>query len=83
MYAISTSGSLIWTNTLEGRKYEFVIKDDEDTIKFKMGLLDLDGQYFIDLYPHDDCYFFGGDDCYALDNLLRNYFHLLPYQQSF
>ena len=60
-------------DTLEGKKYEFVIKDGEDTIKFKMGLLDLDGQYFIDLYPHDDCSFFGGDDCYALENLLRNY----------
>ena len=60
-------------DTLEDSRYDFEIIDGEDSILFEMGLLELDGQHFIDLFPNDDCSFFGGDDCYALENLLRNY----------
>jgi len=60
-------------DTLEDNKYKFVLIDEEDTVNFVMGLLKLKNEYFIDLYPPDDCSFFSGDNCELLENLFRNY----------
>ena len=38
-----------------------------------MGLIKLNNQYFVDLFPDDECSFFDGVDCKGLDNLFRNY----------
>ena len=54
-------------------KYEFTMIDDEDTVAFEMGLLELNNQYFIDLYPLEDCSFPGGGNCDMIELLVRNY----------
>jgi hypothetical protein len=55
-------------------EYSFILIDGSDTVSFKMGLIKLKDQYFIDLFPNDDCNLHGGnDDCLALENLFRNY----------
>jgi hypothetical protein len=65
--------TLIVIDTLDTDTYYFEIIDGKDTIEFKMGLLELNGQYFIDLFPHDNCSLFDGGDCYSLENMFRNY----------
>ena len=55
------------------RKYEFIMIDGEDTVAFEMGLLELKNQYFIDLYPLEDCSFPGGSNCDMIELLVRNY----------
>ena len=65
-------GTFVKIDTLKDNKYEFVLIDDEDTVSFVMGLLKLKDQYFIDLYPPDDCPFFAGN-CDMLENMFRNY----------
>jgi hypothetical protein len=60
-------------DTLKDNKYEFVVIDDKDTLEFEMGLLRLNGQYFIDLFPNTDCSFFDSGNCVSLENFVRNY----------
>ncbi len=60
-------------DTTSEKRYLFTIIDKEDTINLVMGLLQLQGQYFIDLFPDGDCSFFDGGDCLALENMLKNY----------
>jgi len=60
-------------DTLEPNTYYFKMVDGKDSVEFKMGLLELNDQYFIDLFPHDNCSPFDGGDCYSLENLLKNY----------
>ena len=60
-------------DTLGDNKYEFIMVDGQDTIGFEMGLLKLNNQYFIDLFPSDDCSFFGGDDCEMWEIMFKNY----------
>jgi hypothetical protein len=67
------SKTLIYIDTLKDQMYKFTVIDDKDTIAFVMGLMKLDNQYFIDLFPDDDCSFTGGGDCEGLDNLFKNY----------
>jgi len=54
-------------------KYEFVMIDGEDTAAFEMGLIQLKNQYFIDLYPQEECSFPSGENCDMIEMLLRNY----------
>jgi len=60
-------------DTTSDKKYLFTIINKDDTLNFVMGLLQLQGQYFIDLFPDGDCSVFGGGDCQGLDNMIRNY----------
>jgi hypothetical protein len=53
--------------------YNFTLVVDKDTVAFVMGLMKLNNQYFIDLFPDGDCSFFDGGDCEGLDNMWRNY----------
>lgn len=54
-------------------KYEFILIDGEDTVAFEMGLMKLKNQYFIDLYPLEDCGFPAGGNCDMVELLVRNY----------
>lgn len=54
-------------------RYEFVLIDGEDTVSFEMGLLMLNNQHFIDLYPLEDCSFPSGGDCDMIELMVRNY----------
>jgi hypothetical protein len=54
-------------------KYEFIMIDGEDTVAFEMGLIELKNQYFIDLYPLEDCNFPAGGNCDMIELLVRNY----------
>ena len=60
-------------DTIKDDKYRFIRIDDMDTTEFDMGLLKLNGQYFIDLFPSGDCSVFDNSDCLALENMVRNY----------
>lgn len=60
-------------DTLEDRKYEFIMVDGQDSIGFEMGLLKLNDYYFIDLFPSDDCSFFAGKDCEMWEIMFKNY----------
>jgi hypothetical protein len=55
------------------RKYEFVMIDGEDTVAFEMGLIQLENQHFIDLYPLEDCSFPSGGNCDMIELMVRNY----------
>ena len=54
-------------------KYEFSIIDDTDTVDLIMGLLKLKNEYFIDLFPNDDCSSITSDDCESWEMMFRNY----------
>ena len=60
-------------DTVGDRKYEFMLVDGADTVLFEMGLLKLNDQHFIDLYPHEDCSFIGDSDCESWELMFRNY----------
>lgn len=60
-------------DTIGDQKYEFILVDAGDTVMFEMGLLKLDDQYYVDLYPHEDCSFMGDDDCESLELMFKNY----------
>jgi len=64
---------IIVIDTFRNKTYEFTIIDGKDTVKFKMGLLELNNQYFIDLFPPDDCSPLDGGDCYSWENRIKNY----------
>ena len=68
-----SENTLIYIDTLKDQLYNFMVVDGEDTLNFKMGLIKLNNQYFIDLFPNDDCSFFSGGDCNVWENLSRNY----------
>jgi hypothetical protein len=53
-------------DTIQNKKYGFKIVDEEDTVSFEMGLIKLDDQYFIDLFPSED-------DYGSLEYFARNY----------
>lgn len=59
--------------TQDNNKYEFVMIDKEDTLGFEMGLIELNDQYFIDLYPLEDGNIFSGGEAELLENLFKNY----------
>jgi len=63
----------VMIDSIGNRKYEFAMIDGEDTAAFEMGLLRLNDQYFIDLYPQEDCSFPSGDNCDMIEMLVRNY----------
>ena len=63
----------IMIDTIGDMRYEFSMLDDEDTVDFAMGLLQLKDQYFIDLFPSDDCSSIIGDDCESWELMFRNY----------
>ncbi|MDZ7604571.1 MAG: hypothetical protein U5K79_03065 [Cyclobacteriaceae bacterium] len=69
------SDSPVWIkiDTTSEKTYLFTVINKEDTLNFVMGLLQLQGQYFIDLFPDGDCSLFSGGDCLALENMVRNY----------
>ena len=67
------SGFTVIIDTLGNGKYEFVMVDKDDTIGFEMGLIKLNNQYFIDLFPLEDGNIFAGENDELLDNLFRNY----------
>ena len=69
----SDKGFFVIIDTLGNKKYEFVMLDKEDTIGFQMGLIELNNQYFIDLFPLDDGNILLGEDAELLENLFRNY----------
>ncbi|NJN27844.1 MAG: hypothetical protein HC819_18665 [Cyclobacteriaceae bacterium] len=59
---------------LDEKFYRFTMIEKGDTMHFKMGLMKLDGQYFIDLYPNDECGVFGNDSsCEWFENMFKNY----------
>lgn len=60
-------------DTVGNSKYEFILIDGEDTVAFEMGLMKLKNQYFIDLYPLEDCGFPAGGNCDMVELLVRNY----------
>ena len=66
-------GTFVMIDTLKDCRYKFVLIDKGDTVSFVMGLLRLKDQYFIDLYPPEECSFFGGENCDMLENMFRNY----------
>lgn len=60
-------------DTIGNMQYEFHMIDDVDTVAFVMGLLKLNNQYFIDLFPSDDCSGITGDKCESWEMMVRNY----------
>ena len=79
----------VMIDTIGDGRYKFLMDDKGDSVEFVMGLVKLRGQYYIDLFPPDDCGLFGegGDDCSMLENMFRNYipahsFMKLDYQQD-
>jgi hypothetical protein len=64
---------LIKIDTISDKMYEFTKIDGEDTINFEMGLLELNGQYFIDLFPSEKCGILQGEDCDMMELLFKNY----------
>lgn len=60
-------------DTIGNMQYEFRMIDDVDTIAFVMGLLKLNNQYFIDLFPTEDCSGITGDNCESWEMMVRNY----------
>ncbi len=67
------SGLAVMIDSIGHSKYEFVMIDGEDTVDFEMGLLQLNNQYFIDLYPTEECNFPSGGNCDMLEMMVRNY----------
>ena len=66
------TNTFVFIDTLKDHMYSFTLINDKDTVAFVMGLMKLNDQYFIDLFPDGDCSFFDGD-CEGLDNMWRNY----------
>jgi hypothetical protein len=60
-------------DSAEQSKYEFTMIDGEDTVAFEMGLIKLNNQHFIDLYPLEDCNFPSGGNCDMMELLVKNY----------
>ncbi len=69
----SDENSLIKIDTTADSKYLFTRIDAGDTTDFEMGLLQLQGQYFIDLFPMEKCGVFQGEDCDMMELLFKNY----------
>ena len=63
----------IMIDSIGDMKYEFRIIDDSDTVDLIMGLLKLKNEYFIDLFPNDDCSSITSDDCESWEMMFRNY----------
>ncbi len=60
--------TVILIDTLENNKYSFTIVWHGDSMFFEMGLLKLNNQFFIDLFPDDR-----GTTCQSNDPLFSNY----------
>jgi hypothetical protein len=69
----NTKGSIQFTSQDDNDLYKTIMIDDSDTALFEAGLLELDGQLYLDFFPSEDCDFFGGGDCTMLVNLSNNY----------
>lgn len=53
--------------------YRAILIDGSDTSQFDAGLIDLEGQLYLDLFPSEDCDLFSDGDCKMLDNFNNNY----------
>lgn len=72
-WQLENKSEMLIIDTLKDKKYEFVIMDKDDTVGFQMGLIQLDNQYFIDLFPLEDGTIFSDEKYDGLNNLFRNY----------
>lgn len=53
--------------------YRAILIDGSDTSQFDAGLIDLEGQLYMDLFPSEDCELFSDEDCNMLVNFSNNY----------
>lgn len=70
---LGDDGMFVKIESSGNSKYEFTLIEGEDTASFEMGLLMLNNQYFIDLYPLEDCSFPAGGNCDMIELMVRNY----------
>lgn len=59
-------------DSLHNNKYRMTLMSD-DTVVFSAGLVNLNNQLFIDLFPYSDCDYPDTNDCLAYENLSRNF----------
>lgn len=61
-------GDFFQFDTLENKKYRVLWYDEEDTVFFEAGVVQLDDHLFFDFFPYD-----GKDESDMWDNMIRNF----------
>jgi hypothetical protein len=69
---VKEQDTFITIDTIDNKKYQFVLVIEGDTLDFEMGLIRLNGQYFIDLYPGEK----NTCNCESLELIISNYIHM-------
>jgi hypothetical protein len=71
-------GLQITIDAADDRKYRFQMVDNTDTAVFEMALISLKDQFFIDLYPLEDCNIPSDDNCQMVELMVKTTSRSIP-----